>query len=226
MTPPYCEYCSGAGEAGNIGGGSGNTVTFTKVNVAKSGTYQMEIDYLTSGPRSFFMSVNGGANTELDLNGSSFSLPTSTVIPVQLQAGTNTIQFGNDTGYAPALDRIAIAPVVDSATLLGSIAGKAGSDALRFWKISLNNTGTGPAVGTEINTFSVTQTDGKGSCHPRVVGSLPIGLKDIAPGGRADVDVPIDFSKCDASARFSVALVFSANNGAEVGNFVGSAGTR
>jgi alpha-galactosidase len=226
VTPPYCEYCSGAGEAGNIGGGSGNTVTFTKVNVAKSGTYQMEVDYLTSGPRSFFMSVNGGANTELDLNGSSFSLPTSTVIPVQLQAGSNTIQFGNDTGYAPALDRIAIAPVVDSATLLGSITGKAGSDALRFWKISLSNTGTGPAVGTEINTLSVTQTDGKGSCHPRVVGSLPIGLKDVAPGGRADVNVPIDFSKCDGSARFSVVLVFSADNGADVGNFVGSAETR
>lgn len=115
VSAPYCEYCSGAGKAGNIGGGSGNTVTFTDVNVDKTGTYQMEIDYLTSGPRSFFMIVNGGASTELDLNGSSFSLPTSTVIPVELRAGSNTIQFGNATGYAPALDRIAIAPVVESA---------------------------------------------------------------------------------------------------------------
>jgi Alpha galactosidase C-terminal beta sandwich domain len=39
-----------------------------------------------------------------------FSLPANTAIPVQLQAGSNTIQFGNPTGYAPALDRIAIAP--------------------------------------------------------------------------------------------------------------------
>ena len=98
-----------------IYGGNGNTVTFTDVNIDKTGTYQMEIDYLTSGPRSFFMIVNGGASTELDLNGSSFSLPTSTVIPVELRAGSNTIQFGNATGYAPALDRIAIAPVVESA---------------------------------------------------------------------------------------------------------------
>ena len=73
VTPPYCQYCSGAGEAGNIGGGSGNTVTFTNVNVDKSGTYQMEVDYLTAAPRSFFISVNGGATTELDLNGSSWS---------------------------------------------------------------------------------------------------------------------------------------------------------
>jgi alpha-galactosidase len=95
--------------AGNLGGGSGNTVTFTRVTVAESGLYQMEIDYLTSGPRSFFMTVNSGAATELDLNGSSFSLPASTVIPVELKAGANTIQFGNPTGYAPALDCIAIA---------------------------------------------------------------------------------------------------------------------
>jgi hypothetical protein len=111
-SPSYCEYCSGASEAGNIGGGSGNNVTFTNVTAPTAGTYQMEIDYLTSGPRSFFISVNGGQSTELDLNGSSFSLPTSTVIPVQLKAGSNTIQFSNATGYAPALDRIAIGPTV------------------------------------------------------------------------------------------------------------------
>ena len=68
----------------------------------------MEIDYLTSGPRSFFISVNGGPDSELNLNGSSFSLPTSIVVPVQLKAGSNTIRFGNPIGYAPALDRIAI----------------------------------------------------------------------------------------------------------------------
>ncbi|MGA8107891.1 MAG: hypothetical protein WB974_00550, partial [Acidobacteriaceae bacterium] len=62
--------------------------------------------------RSYFISVNGGPAQEVDLNGSSFSLPTSTVIQVQLQAGANTIQFGNATGYSPALDRIAIAPVI------------------------------------------------------------------------------------------------------------------
>ena len=104
----YCEYCSGAGEAGFIGGGSGNNVLFSDVTVPVTGTYQMEIDYLTSGPRAFFVSVNGGPDTELDLNGSSFSLPASIVVPVQLKAGSNTIRFGNPTGYAPALDRIAI----------------------------------------------------------------------------------------------------------------------
>jgi len=220
VTPPYCEYCSGAGEAGNIGGGSGNTVTFQNVNVDKAGTYLMEIDYLTSGQRSYFVSINGAASTELDLNGSSFSLPTSTVIPVQLQAGANTIEFGNDSGYAPALDRIAIAPVVASSSLTGSIAAKHGGNDLRVWKVLLNNAGTGRAAGVRINTFSVTQSGGEGSCHPRVLARLPIAVRDVPAGGHVDVDVPVDFSKCTASARFSVGIVFSANNGAEVSNFV------
>lgn len=107
----YCQFCSGAGEAGFIGGGSANNVLFSDITVPETGTYQMEIDYLTSGPRSFFISLNGGPDSELDLNGSSFSLPTSIVVPVQLKAGSNTIRFGNPTGYAPALDRIAISLV-------------------------------------------------------------------------------------------------------------------
>jgi alpha-galactosidase len=226
VTPPYCEYCSGAGEAGNIGGGSGNTVTFTHVNVDTPGTYQMEVDYLTAAPRSFFVSVNGGAATELDLNGSSWSLPASTVIPVQLQAGANTIQFGNSTGYAPALDRIAIAPIVESSTLTGMISGKTGSNGLRIWTVSLNNSGPGRALGTQINAFSVTQTGGAGSCHPKALTPLPIELKSISPNGHTDVDVPIDFSRCAASAVFSVSLVFSSDNGAAVGNFAGSRETR
>jgi hypothetical protein len=54
------------------------------------------------------VSVNGGTSFNLSLNGSSFGSPTSTVIPIQLQAGNNTIAFGSN-GYGPDLDRIAIA---------------------------------------------------------------------------------------------------------------------
>ncbi len=104
----YCELCSGASKAGNIGGGSG-TVTFNNITVPVSGTYQLEVDYMTSGPRSFFMSINAGTAVELSLNGSTFDAPASTVIPVQLQAGNNAIEFDNPSGYAPDLDRIAIA---------------------------------------------------------------------------------------------------------------------
>jgi hypothetical protein len=54
---------------------------------------------------------------------------------------------------------------------------------------------------------------------------LPIELKSIPPGGHAEIDVPIDF-QVHGSAQFNVSLVFSADNGAEVGNFAGSGQTR
>ncbi|WP_213804654.1 CBM35 domain-containing protein [Granulicella sp. dw_53] len=212
----FCGSCSGVSEAGNIGGGANNNVTFTHVTVHAAGTYQMEIDYLTSGPRSFFMSVNGGTSTELDLDGSSFSLPTSTVIPVTLKAGSNTIQFGNPIGFAPALDRIAIAPTAGSATLSGSIAKKLGPPNLRIWKLSLGNSGSTRAERSQVNLFSLTQAEGDKTCHPRVIGRLPIEVGDISPGGQKNVEIPIDFSRCAENATFAASIVFSSNNGAAV----------
>ena len=108
----FSNYSSGLAKAGNVGGGASNTVTFSNVTVPADGTYQLEIDYQTSGPRSFFMSVNGAAPTELDLNGDTFNDPTPTVVQVNLHAGSNTIEFGNSTGYAPDLDRIVVAPML------------------------------------------------------------------------------------------------------------------
>jgi len=112
VTGGFSNYSSGLGKAGNIGAGAANSVTFSNVTVPVSGTYQLEIDYQTSGQRSFFMSINGAAATELDLNGSSFDDPAPSVLSVQLHAGTNTISFANPTGYAPDLDRIVVAPLV------------------------------------------------------------------------------------------------------------------
>jgi alpha-galactosidase len=105
----FCGNCSGLAKAGNLGAGA--TATFTNVNVPAAGTYNMEIDYLTSGPRSYFISVNDGTAQELDLNGTSFNSPASSVIPVQLNAGDNTIAFSNPSNYAPDLDSITISPV-------------------------------------------------------------------------------------------------------------------
>jgi hypothetical protein len=113
----FSNYSSGLGKAGNIGGGAGNSVTFSSVVVPAGGTYQLEIDYQASGPRSYFMSVNDAAPVELDLNGSTFSDPVPRIVQVQLHEGTNTISIGNPTGYAPDLDRIVVAPVVAASSV-------------------------------------------------------------------------------------------------------------
>jgi alpha-galactosidase len=108
----FCGNCSGLAAVGNLGGNPQTTVTFDNVNVPVSGTYQMEIDYMTQGQRSFFVSVNGNTAQELVLNGYSFGTPTSTVINVPLHAGSNQIEFSNPTNYAPNLDSITISPPI------------------------------------------------------------------------------------------------------------------
>jgi hypothetical protein len=110
VTAGFTNYSSGLSKAGNIGAGAANNVTFSNVTVPSGGTYQLEIDYQTSGVRSYFVVVNDGTPGELDLNGSSFDDPAVTIIPVQLNAGVNTIEIGNPTGFAPDLDRIVVAP--------------------------------------------------------------------------------------------------------------------
>ena len=108
----FCGNCSGLASVGNLGGNAQSTVTFDNVNVPITGIYQMEIDYMTQGQRSFFVSVNGNAAKELDLNGYSFGTPTSTVIQVPLHAGSNQIEFSNPDNYAPNLDSITISPPI------------------------------------------------------------------------------------------------------------------
>ncbi len=112
VTAGFSNYSSGLSKAGNIGAGVGNAVTFSNISVPSDGSYQLEIDYQTSGPRSYFVTVNDAAPIEFDLNGSTFNDPVPIVWPVQLHSGTNTISIGNPTGYAPDLDRIVIAPSV------------------------------------------------------------------------------------------------------------------
>ena len=67
----------------------------------------MQVDSMTQGLRSYLYSVNNGPFQTLNSGGGSFQIPASTVVPVQLQKGMNTIQFGNPTSYPPDLDRIA-----------------------------------------------------------------------------------------------------------------------
>jgi hypothetical protein len=109
----FCGNCSGLAAVGNLGGNPQSAVTFEDVNAATAGTYQMEIDYMTQGQRSFFVSINGNTAQEIALNGYSFGTPTSTVIQVHLHAGSNQIEFSNPTNYAPNLDSIVISPSLD-----------------------------------------------------------------------------------------------------------------
>ncbi len=223
-----CSYCSGGAYVGNFGGGTQNAVTFNNVTAAQAGTYQLEVDYTENGPRSFFVYVNGGAPIELDVNGSSWDSPQFLLVPVQLNAGANTIVFTNPNagGYAPGLDSITVGPVVNNANLSAAITRKSGLADLRLWQLTLSNTG-GAATRTTLDSFTVASTDSSSGCRAAAVFPVPLGLGTIPANGSRSVTVPVVFSPfCNADNGFGVHAVFSADQGADVGTLVSSSETK
>jgi hypothetical protein len=106
----YSTRASGGAYVGNFGAGPANTITFNNVTAASTGTYQLEIDYVTDGPRTVYVSINGATPLQLTFNGNNWYDPVPYVLPVQLRGGTNTIVFSNPnpTGYAPGIDSIIV----------------------------------------------------------------------------------------------------------------------
>lgn len=106
----YSTRASGGAYVGSFGAGAANTITFNNVTAAATGTYQLEIDYVTSGPRTVYLSINGATPMQLTFNGNNWYDPVPYVLPVQLRGGTNTIVFSNPNpaGYAPGIDCIIV----------------------------------------------------------------------------------------------------------------------
>lgn len=103
-----CAPCSGGQKVGFIGNGAENFIAIEEPNVPQSGPYQVEVDYLLKGTRSFFISVNDGPGAELPLTGNSWLSPAQSFITLNLKAGKNRIVFYNDKDFAPDLDRIVV----------------------------------------------------------------------------------------------------------------------
>jgi hypothetical protein len=102
-----CSTCGGGKKVGFIGAGDGNRVTFGQVN-AVAGSHQLVIHAASADPRTFYVSVNGGAAVAVPMQSGSWSTPTTAAINVSLVAGDNTIALFNDSAYAPDLDRIVV----------------------------------------------------------------------------------------------------------------------
>ena len=113
----YSTRASGGAYVGNFGAGSANTITFNNVTAPSTGNYQLEIDYVTDGPRVVYVSINGATPVQLTLNGNNWYDPVPYVMPVQLLGGTNSIVFSNpnSTGYAPGIDVIIVSAGANTA---------------------------------------------------------------------------------------------------------------
>jgi hypothetical protein len=107
--PTGCFLCSGGTKVRFIGSLPANHVTVNRITVDAAGQYDLYMDYLVSGTRTFYISVNGGPAVALPLSGTSSNDPATARISVPLVAGANSIRFFNETAGAPDLDRIRVA---------------------------------------------------------------------------------------------------------------------
>ena len=103
-----CTACSGGHKVGYLGNGAANYVTINGITESAAGSHTLTFGYLVSGTRSFSISVNGGPDIVEQLTGTSFATPATASVTVQLDAGSNTIKFHNDTAYAPDLDVVTV----------------------------------------------------------------------------------------------------------------------
>ena len=114
------DNASGGMYARNIGNGSANTITF-KYDAAEAGEYHLDVTYFAGQDRQMYVRINSGtkASSLFESTGSyDASGATTKRLAVTLKAGTNTIQFGNDTGYTPYLDKITLTRVDDPAGIV------------------------------------------------------------------------------------------------------------
>lgn len=100
--------CSGGRKVGYIGK-EGGSLYIENVEVDTDGEYSLDIAYISGEDRSMSISVNDGEDIKIELpaTGDWTTLGTYTVM-VELKAGTNTLYFHNETGWAPDIDCVKI----------------------------------------------------------------------------------------------------------------------
>ncbi|MEV6486432.1 CBM35 domain-containing protein [Streptomyces sp. NPDC051576] len=100
-----CSACSGGHKVGNLY--VGGKLTINNVVVAKAGTYQVKIAYVSGDARSAAVSSNGnGATSHKFPSTGDWGTVGTVSVPLTLKAGANTITFDSGSGYAPDIDRI------------------------------------------------------------------------------------------------------------------------
>jgi hypothetical protein len=111
--------------------------------------------------------------------------------------------------------------VPGSTSLGGAIEGKSGPQNARVWVFEVGNDGPGSALGAEITSITLVQTNGA-ACTPVITSpaSFPLPVGNIAPQATATVDVTIDFAGCSSIAAFKVTAAEQANDGAATGTIV------
>ena len=117
---------SGGQYVGFIGGGTANTVTFY-YDAETAGDYDLDITYFTAEARQMYIRLNNGTKDvrQFDSTGSyNANTARTKTFRIRLKTGTNTIMLGNDTGWAPNVDKIELRRVQDSSAISETVNSK------------------------------------------------------------------------------------------------------
>lgn len=102
--------CSGGSKVTGLGSGGNVTI---HCDVSATDLYEVAVGYTSTVDRTFKVSVNGGATTDLVCPASGGAgLVAVQTIKLTLTSGANTIKFENAGAAAPDLDYITIAPAL------------------------------------------------------------------------------------------------------------------
>ena len=100
---------SGGSLVGYVGGGAANYLQFNNVQASSAGARQVTVFYTSGENRSTTVSVNGAAAVPVSTPSTGgWDTVGSVTVSLQLNAGANTIRFGNPSGWAPDFDRIVV----------------------------------------------------------------------------------------------------------------------
>ncbi|ROP29838.1 hypothetical protein [Couchioplanes caeruleus] len=90
-----------------VGNGPDNFLRFVGVTVPEPGTYNVRVQYISGEPRPAMVLINGRAVMSLVYPASpDWYTVAAVTLRLPLDAGPNTIEFRNDTAWAPDFDRI------------------------------------------------------------------------------------------------------------------------
>ena len=108
-----CSTCYGGNKVGFVG--EGGTLTFNNLSVPTAGNYDLTIVYCDgsaaagSAGRPGMISVNGGAAQTLQFSATgSYTTVGTMTITVPLNAGDNTVEFGDPSAYTPDFNAIVV----------------------------------------------------------------------------------------------------------------------
>ena len=209
-----CEYCSGNTKVISLGGEPENDLIFENVVVPVSGMYMMEIDFVAKGTRQLWITANQEKPFQLNLTGDSDSLPASTVVPIALNAGKNRITVTGGKEDGPGVDKIVIGPPGPAQNLAMGLVSRRGPRDHRIWTLELANFSNEELKGAQLNSLSLVQASGPGSCQPSMLTGFPINVGNIPPQSFKTFELSVDFSQCSSDSRFNMSASYSSDRGA------------